>query len=163
MVVFSVVFSQAYAANKVAIINVQRAIVGTELAKKKIDEVKNKPSFKAYIKDSQTINEEGKQLVKRLQTQGETMSEKQKQELTMQIRSKQNDLKHVLKKLEEQEQSVMQSLMIDMQDKVSQALEEIVEKQGIGLLLHANPQTVLYADEAFDVTNLLTDKLNKLK
>ena len=114
------------------------------------------------MQQAQSIQEEGKKLAEKYQKEAMTMSPSQKAELEKKIKGKQADLEHVVKKLQASRDDLMKQLMAELNVKAMQATKSIIEAEGIGLLLNANPQLVLHADTSFDISAKLTDRLNKM-
>jgi outer membrane protein len=72
----------------------------------------------------------------------------------------QEDLDHVTTKLQQAEQLAGQALLQEMAPKVQEVLREIIEKDGIGLLLQRS--AVIHADDSYSLNPQVTDKLNLL-
>ena len=76
------------------------------------------------------------------------------------IASKQADLEHVGRKLQQAQQVLGQELLQEMTPKVQAVLRELIASEGIGLLIQRN--AVIHADNGFSITAKVTDKLNQL-
>ncbi len=72
----------------------------------------------------------------------------------------QEDLDHVVGKLQQAEQAAGQALLQEMAPKVQEVLRDIIKKEGIGLLLQRN--AVVHAEDSYSITAKVTDKLNQL-
>jgi outer membrane protein len=88
------------------------------------------------------------------------MSEEQKTAAQQKIKSMQEDLEHVAGKLQQAEQTAAQALFQEMGPNVQEVLRDIIEKEGIGLLLQR--QAVIHAEPSYSITSKVTDKLNQL-
>jgi outer membrane protein len=88
------------------------------------------------------------------------MSQDQKVAAQQKLGSMQEDLDHVTGKLQQAEQGAGQALLQEMAPKVQEVLREIIEKDGIGLLLQR--QAVIHAEPSYSITAQVTDKLNQL-
>ena len=87
------------------------------------------------------------------------MSQDQKVAAQQKLSSMQEDLDHVTGKLQQAEQVAGQALLQEMAPKVQEVLREIIEKDGIGLLLQR--QAVIHAEPSYSITTQVTDKLNQ--
>lgn len=152
----------SFAAGKIAVVNFEQAILNTDFAQQEIAAVEGDKSFKERVAEIKKIQEEGVKLAQKYQKEAPTMSASQKQMLESQIKEKQEDLEHVARKIQEVKNMLMQNLMEEMDEVASIAAKELIEKEGIGLLLNGNPQIILHADTSYDVTAKLTDRINKL-
>ena len=88
------------------------------------------------------------------------MSAEQKTAAQNKLNSLQEDLDHVTSKLQQAEQGIGQALLQEMAPKVQDVLREIIQKDGIALLLQRN--AVIHAEPGYSITQQVTDKLNQL-
>lgn len=152
--------SLALAQGKIAVVNLQEAILQTDLAQKRLDEVYNQEDFKADKAEFDQLKKELDDLVKKFQKDAAVMSQEQQLEARKRLANKQADLEHVTGKLRQAEQAAGQSLLEEMSPKVQQVLRELITSEGIGLLLQQ--QAVIHADAGYSITAKVTDKLNQL-
>lgn len=152
----------AMASGKIAVVNFEQAIMNTDFAQAKVAEIENDAAFKANIEQAKKIQEEGMKLAEKYQKEAPTMSTSQKTALENQIKEKQGDLEHIARKLQETRNALMQSIMQEMNTSATRAARELIDSEGIGLLLNGNPQIILHADTSFDISAKLTDRLNRL-
>jgi outer membrane protein len=145
---------------KIAVVDVQGAILQTDVAQKRVDEIRNEEEFKKNKAEYGRLQVEGEALLKTFQKDAAVMSQDQKIAAQKQLSSLQDDLDHVTGKLQQAEQSAGQALLEEMAPKVQEVLREIIEKDGIGLLLQRN--AVIHAEPSYSITAQLTDKLNQL-
>jgi outer membrane protein len=148
----------ALAAEKIAIVNVQRAIVDTDSAKQRLESLRKEAEFKSNMKEVEQIKKEGQSLVEKLQKDGPVMSADQQAALQKKIQEKQADLEHVGRKLQAREQEVLQEIMAQKQEQTKTVINDIIKAEGIGLLLDS--RAALHAEGKFDITAKVTSKLN---
>ena len=98
-------------------------------------------------------------LIKELQNDLAVMSVEQQQAARKRLASKNADLEHVLRKLQKSEQELGQALLQEMTPKVQVVLRDLIQSEGIGLLLQQS--AVIHADNGYSVTAKVTDKLNQ--
>jgi|SRR5690554_4129065 len=152
----------SFAAGKVAIVNFEQAIMNTDYAQAQIAEIEKDSSYKENMERARKTQQEGVKLTEKYQKEAPTMSATQKIALESQIKDKRDDFEHIARKLQEVKEALMQSVMQEMSMIASQAAKELIEAEGIGLLLNGNPQIILHADTSYDVSAKLTERINRL-
>ncbi len=150
-----------FAEGKIAVVNLQEALFNTDVAQQRRVELESDADFTKDVEEVKTIQESGRTLLEKIQKDGALMAPAERQQLEAKIKGKQADMEHLARKIQEAQQGLMQGLMLEMNEGMQQAVQELIQSEGIGLLLMANPQIVLHADTSFDITAKLTDKLNK--
>ena len=152
--------SLAWAQGKIAVVNVQEAIMQTDVAQKRLAAVRNGEDYKSDKAEFDRLKDEFDVLVKKLQTDMAVMSQEQQMAARQKLTTKQGDLEHVSGKLQQAEQSAGQSILQEMSPKVQEVLRELIATEGIGLLLQRS--SVIHADAGYSITAKVTDKLNQL-
>lgn len=159
VVAFSVP-AAGWAEGKIAVFDLQTAILQTDAAQARLADLRNEAEYKKNKAEFDRIKSEGETLVKGYQKDSAIMSEEQKATAQQKINSMQEDLEHVAGKLQQSEQVAAQSMFQEMGPKVQEVLREIIEKEGVGLLLQR--QAVIHAEPSYSITAKVTDKLNEL-
>ncbi|HEY9034444.1 MAG TPA: OmpH family outer membrane protein [Pseudomonadales bacterium] len=154
--------TMAMASGKIAVVNLQQAVLNTDFAQARIAELENDASFKSNLEQARKIQDEGRKLAEQYQKELPTMAASQKQDMEKQIREKQADLEHIAGKLQTARDGLLEGVMQELNVSATRAIRELIETEGIGLLLNANPQLVLHADTSYDISAKLTDRLNRL-
>ena len=149
-----------WAQGKIAVVNLQEAILQTDEAQKRLDAVRNEEDYKADKAEFDRLKEEFDELVKGFQKDAAVMSQEQQVSARQKLASKQADLEHVTGKLQKAEQAAGQALLQEMSPKVQEVLRELIATEGIGLLLQR--ASVIHADAGYSITAKVTDKLNQL-
>jgi outer membrane protein len=149
-----------WAEEKIAVVDVQGAILQTDYAQKRLGEVRAQADYKKNKEEYDRLKSEGEALLKTFQKDAAVMSQDQKVAAQNKLTSMQEDLDHVTGKLQQAEQSAGQALLQEMAPRVQEVLREIIEKEGIGLLLQRN--AVIHAEPSYSITAAVTDKLNQL-
>ena len=150
----------AFAQGKIAVVNVQEAILQSDAAQQRLNEVRNQEDYKADKDEFDRLQEELDQLVKDFQKDAAVMSQEQQLAARKRLASKQADLEHVAGKLQQAEQGTGQALLQEMAPMVQEVLRELIATEGIGLLLQRN--SGIHADPGYSITAKVTDKLNQL-
>ncbi len=149
-----------FAQGKIAVVNLQEAILQTDLAQKRLTAVRNQDDYKADKAEFEKLKNEFEELAKKFQKDAAVMSQEQQVAARKKLASKQADLEHVTGKLQQAEQMAGQSLLQEMSPKVQKVLRELITAEGIGLLLQQ--QAVIHADAGYNITAKVTDKLNQM-
>jgi outer membrane protein len=149
-----------WAQGKIAVVNLQEAILQTDLANKRLTDVREASDYKADKAEYDRLKEEFDVLLRKLQTDAAVMSQDQQLAARKKLASKEGDLKHVTGKLQEAEQAAGQTLLQELSPKVQEVLRDLIATEGIGLLLQRS--SVIHADAGYSITAKVTDKLNQL-
>ena len=149
-----------WAQGKIAVVDLQEAILQTDLAQKRLTEVRDQADYKSDKAEYDRLKAEFDKLVKKFQKDAAVLSQEQQLAARKKLSSKQADLEHVTGKLQQAEQSAGQTLLQEMAPRVQEVLRELIAAEGIGLLLQRT--AVIHADAGYSITTKVTDKLNQL-
>jgi len=152
--------SMAWAQGKIAVVNLQEAILQSDIAQKRLAEVRNGEDYESDKAEFDRLKGEFDELVKEFQKDAAAMSQEQQVAARQKLASKQADLEHVTGKLQQAEQLAGQTLLQEMSPKVQDVLRDLIATEGIGLLLQRS--SVIHADAGYSVTAKVTDKLNQM-
>ncbi len=152
--------SLAWAQGKIAVVNLQEAIMQSDVAQKRLGEVRNGEDYKSDKAEFDRLKGEFDELVKEFQKDAAAMSQEQQVAARQKLASKQADLEHVTGKLQQAEQLAGQTLLQEMSPKVQDVLRDLIATEGIGLLLQR--ASVIHADAGYSITAKVTDKLNQM-
>lgn len=153
--------TSAFAAGKIAVLNVQQAVVNTKVAQERLKDLQKEPSFKQNRDELEALGKSYQATVEQLQKDAAVMSAEQKQAERKKLQEKYADMEHVKRKLQTAEQEFLQGLMQELGPKLKQAVDELIEEDGIGMII--NQQATMYVDSGYSITAKVTDKLNKLQ
>ena len=150
----------AMAQGKIAVVNLEEAILQTDLAQQRLAEFENNEGFTGDKNEFESLREELDKLVQEFQRDQAAMSEDQMVAARQKISSKNSDLEYVAKKLQTLQQQNAQRVFQELAPKAREVLRDIITTEQIGLLLQQ--QTVIDADLGYSITAKVTDKLNQL-
>lgn len=150
----------AQAQGKIAVVDLQAAILQTDMAQQRIAAVRAQEDYKSDKAEFDRLKTEFDDLVKQLQNDMAVMSQEQQMAARKRLQSKQADLEHVTGKLQQAEQQAGQALLQEMSPRVQDVLRDLITTEGIGLLLQRG--SVIHADAGYSITAKVTDKLNQL-
>ncbi len=148
----------AVAEVKIAIVDVQGAILQSEEAKRLLQQIQSE--FTDEEEEIRQIQSEAATMLERLQKDAEVMSDAEKRRLQQQIESKNNDFVFFRQKLQRQVEERQQELFSGINGKVQKAIEELVKSEDYDLILPR--QAALYVNPVYNITRKVTEKLNEL-
>jgi len=149
----------ALAQGKIAVVNLQEAILQSDVAQQRLAAVRSEESYKSDKQEFDRLQEELNKLVQDFQKDAAVMSQEQQLSARKRLASKQADLEHVAGKLQQAEQATGQALLQEMSPLVQEVLRDLIATEGIGLLLQRT--SVIHADPGYSITAKVTDKLNQ--
>lgn len=153
--------SLAMAQGKIAVLDVQAAILNTDTAQKQFKDLRAQPAYDANLKELEKLKKEYEDLVKQVQKDLAVMSAEQKEAQRKKIEDKRGDIEHVARKLQASEQELAQGVMQQMGSKLQGVVTDLIKTEGIGLLL--DRKAVMHADISYNITAKVTEQLNKAK
>ncbi|MBD2858262.1 OmpH family outer membrane protein [Spongiibacter sp. KMU-158] len=153
--------SSAMAEGRIAVFNLDAAVLNTDVAKNRLEALKNQKDFKESITEAEKINKDYEKLVEKFQKDMEIMSAEQRQFAKNKIDGKRADLEHLARKIEAAKQQEVQQILQEVGPKLQKLLPEIIKEENIGLLLPA--KAVMHADASYDITAKVADRLNRAK
>lgn len=163
MIVLALVLTPvlANAQGKIAVLDVQEAILNTDVAKNRLEAFRSEPDIAGNVKQLETLQKEFQALVEQIKKDSAVMSAEQKQAQSKKIQEKRADIEHVGRKLKAAEQEMAQKLMQELGPKLQQVVGQLIQSEGIGLLL--SKQAVMHVDSSYSISAKVTDKLNQLQ
>ena len=148
----------AMAQSKVAVFNLQAAIMSTEAAKSKVNALKTSSEYSKLQTSAEAIRAEVQKLAEDAQKNGVTWSEEQKAEHQRKMNFKRSDFETAVKKLRAMEGQVGQDIQKTMAPKAKSALEAIIKERSLDLVLDAN--SAYFAGPNVDLTAAVVERMN---
>lgn len=149
------------AEGRIAVLDLEAAVMNTDLAKGRINALRNQSDFQNNVKELEGIKKEFEKLVQEFQKDMDILSNEQKITRKNKIDVKRGDAEHIAKKLEAAQKQEMQSIMQEVGPTLQKILPQIIKDENIGLLLPR--QSVMHVESDFDITAKVADKLNQSK
>lgn len=149
----------AFAEGKIAVFNLQGAILSTDSAQQQIKEFESKASYADLKANFEQLRADLQKLNEEAQKNSATWSDDQKVEQRKQMEYKRADLELVAKKLQGENQAFVEKILQANAERARAIIQELIQSEGIGLVLDA--ESVTYADSSYDITAKITDRLNK--
>jgi len=166
-----VISVSALAQGKVAVVDLNRAILETDVAKTRLQELEAREDIQEVISQAETLAKEIQDLQKDAQANSVTWSPEEIQAAQAEIKSKSVDFQAAQTKLQNAQSQLVSQLRQELYGRAAQTVQELIKSEGIGLLLDkaaAYPvgrqqmaPIVLHVDTSFDLTPRVTEKLNQ--
>jgi outer membrane protein len=153
----AVVFAQG----RVAVVNLEEAILQTDYAQAQLELIESDEEFKSNKAEFDQLQADLQKIAEDFQRDSAAMSEEQKAAVRQKVASKQSDIEYVGKKLQAMQQQGAQQILQELVPQAREVLRDIIATDQIGLLLQQ--QSVIHADMSYSITAKVTDKLNQLK
>lgn len=148
-------------AGKVVVLNIEGAVLQTEAAKKAEKALKSREDFAALIAKAESLNAEIESLKKDKKTKSETWPADKIKETDKKLNSLSASLQEVVKNIQGEQKKLFIALMQEMQPKLKAIIDEIVTAEKIDLIV--SNQAALWVAPSSDITNKVTEKLDKAK
>ncbi len=158
--VFITLPALASAQGRIAVVDLEQAILQTDYAQQRLNEFEKGEDFDSDKQEFDGLKTELDELVKNFQRDAAAMSEDQQIAARQKLASKQADIEYVAKKLQAMQQQNAQRVFQELAPKAREVLRDIIATDQIGLLLQQ--QNVIHADLSYSITAKVTDKLNQL-
>ena len=147
----------AYAELKIAILNVERAILESEEAQGMIEDF-NQSSASART-EIEGLQGGLLKLQERVRQDGEVMSDDEKQRIAKDAEDKQIDLEYRVQRLRKDMEDKRKEVLGSMAEKFDSVVKDLIDVEGYDLVLPR--QTALWVNPKHDVTRKVTEKLNE--
>ena len=148
----------ALAEVKIAVVDVQTAILQSEEAKRLMAQIQTE--FKTKEDEIRAIQSEAAGMLERAQKDAEVMTESEKRKLQQQIESKNNDFVYLRQKLQREIEERQKELFTGIDAKVQKAIEDLVLEEDYDLILPR--QAALYDGDLYNITRKVTERLNAI-
>lgn len=153
--------SPVHAQGKTAVLNIQQAILLTDASQSRLKELRAQSSYKDNKQRLDELKAEHDKIIEKLQKDMAVMGDEEKMQQRAVIEEKRADIEHVMRKLQSAEQQLGQALVQELAPKLQKIVTDLIKTEGIGILL--NSEAVLHADNSYDITAKVTDKLNQAR
>jgi len=149
--------------SRIAVIDVQGAILMTEKAKQKLEELQSQSDFKTNFESIESLKSEYEAMVEKYKKDRAVMSAEKREEEERRILDKQQDMKYIASKLQQLQKEAGESIMREFSGSLQEVLQKVVEENNIGLLLRADTPAVMHVGNAYDITELVVERLNAVR
>jgi outer membrane protein len=146
----------------IATIDPQQALMSTDAAKQEFEEMQNTKEWTEVSEELQGKETEAREIQERIQKEGPTMSDEEKQEASKRFQSLLQDIDFLRKKLTEIQKQVIQVVQQQQAEKYQVIMTELIRAKAITILLDKGQNSsLMYADQGFDITQEVIDAMNQ--
>ncbi|HEY7884407.1 MAG TPA: OmpH family outer membrane protein [Cellvibrionaceae bacterium] len=146
-------------AEKIAVLDMQSAMMGTDVAKQRIEALQKNPEFVALRARLESLVADITALQQTAEKDGMTWSEEQLAEHRKKIEYLRADYELAGNKLQSEQQQVLQRVQQQLSPKIAPVLDQLIKDEKIGLIINA--QSVFHASGEYDITAKVAEGLNK--
>ncbi len=146
----------------IAVIDYQAIFLGTDLARERIDDLRESSDYKELTDEAQTKDSERIKLAEKLKKDEATLSDSEKEEMLKKIQTLYQSIQLLSQQIQAKEQEVTQKLQADQAEAVQKVVNELIKAKKIKMLL--NSQALLAfdrSDEKLNLTPEVVDLINK--
>ena len=154
--------SPALSSEGIAVIDYNAIFLGTDLARERIDDLRDSSDYKDLTDEAQSKDSERIKLAEKLKKDESTLSDEEKEEILKKIQTLYQSIQLLSQQIQAKEQEVTQKLQADQAEVVQKVVNELIKAKKIKMLL--NSQALLAFDRADEKVNLtpeVVDLINK--
>lgn len=151
----------ALAEGKVVTLDMQRAMLGSDLAKETVEGLQKNAEFTALRAKVESLVADLKALQETAEKDSMTWSEEKMAEHRKKVEYLRADYELAQKKMQSEQQQVLAKVQQQLSPKIPALLEQLIKDEKIGMIINA--QSVFHADADHDITAALVERINKAK
>ena len=154
--------SSAFLSDGIAVIDYNAIFLGTDLARERIDDLRDSSDYKDLTDEAQSKDSERIKLAEKLKKDESTLSDTEKEEILKKIQTLYQSIQLLSQQIQAKEQEVTQKLQADQAESVQKVVNELIKAKKIKMLL--NSQALLAFDRTDEKVNLtpeVVDLINK--
>ena len=149
----------AVAAEKIAVVDINRAIFGSEAAQSQAKAAESGSDFVALKAKYESAIADLQAMAKDAESNRMTWSAEQAAEHQKKMEYSKADADLAMRKIQAETKQLQQRIFEQLRPKASEALQEVVEEEGITILLKA--EAVMVASPESNITAKVADRLNQ--
>lgn len=155
----AVLASSSTFAQKIAVVDIQAGILNSAYGVQELERLASDPEFSELVAVARSLQADIASLDSQARAEASGWDDERFAQYTRARQFKDADLQLTTQKIQSERERVIGEVIAAMNDSALVALEQIIEEEGIGLLLR---ETAVYdADEAHNLTGLLAEKLSQ--
>ena len=156
---FAVAPLSAVAAEKIAVVDMVRAIFGSNAAQAKVKQAEQGADFVSLKAKYEGSAADLQALAKEAESKRLTWSQEQAVEHQKKMEYAKADAELAGRKIQAEQQQLQQSIMQELGPKAQEALQEVIAEEGVTILLRA--ESVMVASPESNLTAKVADRLNQ--
>ena len=127
--------SSAYLLDGIAVIDYNAIFLGTDLARERIDDLRDSSDYKDLTDEAQSKDSERIKLAEKLKKDESTLSDAEKEEILKKIQTLYQSIQLLSQQIQAKEQEVTQKLQADQAESVQKVVNELIKAKKIKMLL----------------------------
>ncbi|MGJ8514332.1 OmpH family outer membrane protein [Carnimonas bestiolae] len=143
----------------IGVIDWQEALMSTSAAKQSVNQLKSQLGNKPQ--QVQSLGQEVQQLQQRLQRDGSTMSESERNGLIKQLQTKGQQFQEQRAEVEQARQQKEQGFLKQARPRLDKAIQSVAKRHNLDMIIDRS--AVIYGDDAMDLTKEVTAAYNSGK
>jgi len=148
-------------AGEVAVVDLQRAVMSTDMARERMKELESQKDYAEALEKAEGLRKELVKMQEEAQKEGPTWTPEQQASFRNDLEFKRKAFELAAQKVQAENQVVFRSINKGMEEKVKDILTQIIEAEKISIVVDKN--STIFASSTIDITDKLTEKLNQLK
>ena len=149
----------AVAADKIAVVDIARAIFGSKAAQESLKQAEQSADFVALKAKYEGSAADLQALAKEAETKRLTWSQEQAAEHQKKMEYAKADAELAGRKIQGEQKQLQQRIMQQLGPKAQEALQEVIKEEGITILIRA--ESVLMSSPESNITAKVADRLNQ--
>ena len=142
---------------KIAVLDTQRALLGSEEAKQLMQTAQTE--LEQEQEEVNVLGQDIMSLQEQLQKDAEVMSPTEQRRRQKEIEDKRINYEFLVNRLQKEVQDRRQELMQQIAPKIDAVLQDLIEVEGYDMIMERG--SLLYANSKHDITRKVTEKLNE--
>lgn len=156
---FMVMPVSAVAAEKIAVVDIARAIFGSKAAQESVRQFEQSADFVALKAKYEGSTADLQALAKEVESKRLTWSQEQAAEHQKKIEYGKADAELAGRKIQGEQKQLQQRIMQQLGPKAQEALQEVIKEEGVTILLRA--ESVMMSSPESNITAKVADRLNQ--
>ena len=163
LLVFGLFFGNlSFSLEGVAVIDYNAIFLGTDLARERIDDLRDSEDYKDLTDEAAAKDGERLKLAEKLKKEESTLSDSEKEDIIKKVQTLFQSIQLLSQQIQAKEQEVTQKLQADQAEVVQKVVNELIKAKKIKMLLNAQALLVYdRSDEKINLTPEVVDLINK--
>lgn len=144
---------------RIAVVDIDRAIIASDYAKTELKKLQEDTTFKANLDKYSQLREQLQSHQKEASANNLTWSSGQKQDFKKELEGKLTDLNKLGQQLDQQRLTVERNIQQQLSPKIKQIMDDMIKEKQLSMLLRSD--SLHYRKPEHDLTQELLERLNK--
>ena len=161
--VFGLLFGNlSFSLEGVAVIDYNAIFLGTDLARERIDDLRDSEDYKDLTDEAAAKDGERLKLAEKLKKEESTLSDSEREDIIKKVQTLFQSIQLLSQQIQAKEQEVTQKLQADQAEVVQKVVNELIKAKKIKMLLNAQALLAFdRSDEKINLTPEVVDLINK--